>query len=379
MMTLNLRSLTSVFGCRLAVAVLAVGLAVALLASPAFAQGTATYLGTNTAAAGNVLIDGTGLGSNATVTYAGGTITIESPVGLFSGPFLPDEENLEMHLFGDGTYIVEIAAIDVGTRTGTDHMGFYLDETTLFTSQVWMGFTTDGSGGYTASLGVGATGSMDAGNAGNVARGPISLPATVVLTRTGDNVAATINNVAFGTAVMLDGAVDHIVRLFDEGSGGGSISYSSITVAGVGIADVNLRPTVTITRNGALDSAFTDTTGSWNVFFSEDVLNVDSTDFSLSFGGDADASGPFVSGWGSPYTAAISAVTGTSGTISLNFNVDDVISAGSMLAPLPTNSGLQWFSNILPAPAAMGWALVFLAVVLALAAAVMLRKKALKH
>lgn len=244
-----------------------------------------------------------------------------------------------------------------------------------------MGFTTDGSGGFTASLGVGASDSLNAGNSGNVARVPITLPATVVLTRTGANVTATINNVALGTAVMLNGAVDHIVRLFDEGPGGGSISYSSIRVMGVGIPNVNdpLRPTVTIMRNGSVDSAFTDTIGSWNVYFSEDVLNVDSADFSLSFTGDADASGPVVSGWGSPYTAAISAVTGNSGSISLFFDVGDVESTLTGVAPAATSAGSQWFSNLVAAPAAKDWALVFLGVVLVLAAAGVIRKKALKH
>ena len=142
-----------------------------------------------------------------------------------------------------------------------------------------------------------------------------------------------------------------------------------------------LGPTATITRDGAVDSAFTDTMGSWTVDFSEDVINVDGTDFSLSTLGDAVVgSGPTVTGGPASYTVSIGSVTGSAGTISLNFNVGDVVAAADgTTAALPASSGTQWLSNVVPAPAAMGWVLVFLGIVLALAAAVMLRRKALKH
>ena len=142
-----------------------------------------------------------------------------------------------------------------------------------------------------------------------------------------------------------------------------------------------LGPTATITRDGAVDSAFTDTTGSWTVGFSEDVINVTDDDFSLSTLGDAVVgTGPTVTGGPASYTVSIGSVTGSAGTISLNFDVGDVVAAADgTTAALPASSGSQWFSNVVPAPAALGWVLVFLGIVLALAAAVMLRRKALKH
>ena len=139
-------------------------------------------------------------------------------------------------------------------------------------------------------------------------------------------------------------------------------------------------PTTTITRDGAVDSAFTSGSGSWTVDFSEDVINVDGADFSLSTLGDAIVgSGPTVTGGPASYTVSIASVTGSAGTIVLNFNVGDVVSTADGIAPAPASAGSQWFSNVVPAPAAMGWVLVFLGIVLALAAAVMLRRKALKH
>ena len=365
------------------VARITVVLAVALLAVPAFAQGTATYLGTHTAS--DVQIDGLGIFADATVIYAGGTITITSSTLGFSGPRLPDNLNMDMHLTGDGTYTVVIDSINVGTTMDTDHLGFYLDETTIDTSQVWMGFTTDGGGGVTATLSVGPTGSMDAGDPANVARGPIMLPATVVLTRTGADVVVTIDAVPFGTATMLDAAVDHIPRFFDEGPGDGSISVSSIVVTGVGIPDVNAPtgptgPTVTITRDGAIDSAFITGNGTWSVEFSEDVQFVTDDDFEITTGGDgAFTSGPTVTANGpASYTVAVGGVTASPGpgSIALNFLGGDVASIDTDL--LASAAGGQSYTNF-PLPAAKTWGLVFLGAVLALAAAVLVRKKALKH
>lgn len=64
-------------------------LAVVLLAVPAYA-GTATYLGTHTAGAGDVLIDGTARTfAPGDVTYAGGVITVSSTTAGFSDMILP--------------------------------------------------------------------------------------------------------------------------------------------------------------------------------------------------------------------------------------------------------------------------------------------------
>ena len=138
-------------------------------------------------------------------------------------------------------------------------------------------------------------------------------------------------------------------------------------------------PTATITRDQVVDWAFTNGSGSWTVEFNDDVLNVDDADFSLDLSlGNAVASGPTVTGAGASYTASISGVSGT-GTIILNFDPIDVVAVVGGKPAEPTSGVSQWFSNVVPAPAAMGLVLVFLAVVLVLAAAVMLRRKGLKH
>ena len=141
---------------------------------------------------------------------------------------------------------------------------------------------------------------------------------------------------------------------------------------------VPARPTVTIARVGDLDSPFVDTTGSWTVDFSEDVTGVTDDDFTLETTGDAAASGgPTVSGGPASYTVDITGVSGT-GSIGLNFLVNDVVATATGLAPVGQNNAAA-FTNVVPAPAAKGWVLVFLGVVLTLAAVAMLRKKALKH
>ena len=146
--------------------------------------------------------------------------------------------------------------------------------------------------------------------------------------------------------------------------------------------DVGLGPTATITRSATspdADSAFTAGSGSWDVEFSEAVLNVDGTDFSLDTLGTAAATGPTVTGGPTSYVASISGVGGT-GSITLNFNVGNVVAEGDGTTPaLAASSGSQWFSNVVAAPAATGWMLVFLGLVLFLAATVVIRRKALKH
>ncbi len=137
-------------------------------------------------------------------------------------------------------------------------------------------------------------------------------------------------------------------------------------------------PTVTIARVGATDSAFVDTTGSWTVDFSENVSGVTSDDFSLNETDTANASGGPTLGGSSPsFTVGITGVSGT-GTIGLNFLVNDVVATVTSLAPAAQNNAAA-FSNVVPAPAATSWVLVFLGVVLALAAAVVIRKRGLKH
>ena len=357
-------------------------LAAVLLAVPAFA-GTATYLGTHTAS--DVQIDGAdfldlgaGFGPSL-VTYTGGLIVFETiDPGVFSGVQLPDSLGNAIELTGDGTYTVVIDSIDIADMSAdADFLGFYLDETGANTSQVFFGITPDGSGGWNAGLG-----GPDAVNTpGN--QGPMTLPATVVLTRTGAVITATVNGTDLpATVTLVDPAVAHFTRVYFNGGSSPIIRYTSIEVTGVGIPDVNqpMGPTATIARDQVVDWAFTNGSGSWTVEFSEDVLNVDGADFSLTTLGDAVVGiAPTVTGGPASYTASIGGVTGASGTIILNFEVGDVVSVADGTPAEPASGGAQWFSNVVPAPAAMGWVLVFLGIVLALAAAVAIRRKALKH
>ena len=188
-------------------------LAVVLLAVPAFA-GTATYLGTHTAS--DVQIDGAdfldfgaGFGPSM-VTYTGGLIIFETiDAGDFSGVQLPDSLGNAIELTGDGTFTVVIDSIDVADMTADgDFVGIYLDETTLNTSQVFFGITPDGSGGWNASLG----GPNAVDTVGNQA--PMTLPATVVLTRAGAVITATVNGTDLpSTVTLVDPAVAHFTRV----------------------------------------------------------------------------------------------------------------------------------------------------------------------
>lgn len=229
---------------------------------------------------------------------------------------------------GDGIFTVVIEAVNLGTMTAEDHVGFYLDEEVTVDSQPLFGITTDGGSGLTASFAVGPGSSLSEGSNGLVARGPITLPATVVLTRTGATVVATIDGVTFGTAVLDDAGVLLFPTVFDEGPGNGSISFSSIVVTGASIPDVNdppapPAPSLAISRNGAVDSAFIDGSASWSVTFSEEVTFVTDDDFSLTLTGDANADAPTVALaklTGTAFTVTAANVTGIEGTLRLNFN-----------------------------------------------------------
>ncbi len=361
-------------------------LAAVLLAVPAFAQGTATYLGTHTASDAQIdgadfLDFGAGFGPS-TVTYTGTLIQLDTIVATdFSGVQLPDDLGNPVELNGDGTVTLEIDSVSfTDTTANTDFLGFYFDETGVATSQVYTAITPDGSGGF--NMGIGGFGGGAPDTVNNQAA--ITFPATVVITRAGADMTLTINSIPLPSETMSDAAVSHFPRVFFSGVGGDmSISYTSIEVTGVGTADVNQAPvatgpTATITRDQVVDWAFTNGSGSWTVQFTENVINVDTGDFSLTTLGPVNVGSLTVEGADDTYTAQINTVTGT-GTIGLNFNVGNVVAEGDGTPALAANSGSQWFTNVVPAPAATGWVLVFLGVVLFLAATVVIRRKALKH
>lgn len=357
-------------------------LAVLLLAAPALA-GTATYLGSDTAS--DVQIDGTLLAGfaigPADVTYGGGTITIQAIDNTgFSGLQLPDSANNGIQLTGDGTFTVVIDSINFDAiAADAGFVGIYLDETGGTTSQVFFGITPNGSGGLNAGLGIPGSDETVANQAG------FTLPATIVLTRVGANVSATVNSVDFGSVTMPNPAVAHFTRIYLEPRSQGDpiVSFTSIEVDGVGIPNVNFTPppvgpTVTITRDGAIDSAFTSGSATWSVEFSEDVQFVTDDDFEIVTGGDAAfTTGPDLTVNGpESYTVAVGGVTGSAGSVTLNFLGNDVVSVETgLLAPAVLG---QLYTNV-PLPAAKDWVLILMAVVLVLAATVVIRKRALKH
>ena len=360
-------------------------LAVVLLSVPAFA-GTATYLGTHDAS--YVRLDGTSVFSPADVTYAGGTINLSSSTAGFSGAQLPDESNNAITLSGDGVYTCVIDSVDIGTMTaGQDFVGFGLDEPLLISSQPFFGITPDGAGGLNASFGIGTTSSLPSTGPGNIFFGPITLPATVVMTKTGTLLSITIDGVPFGTpAILASALIEYAPRIWDTGPGDPTISFTSIEVVSVGTVDVNQPPVprATITQDGAIDEAFVSGSATWSVEFDDDVQFVGDGDFEIVDGGDAaHTTGPTVTAnSASSYTVAVGGVTGAAGSVHLNFlgpgtpdgSPVESISSGELA---PAVNGPQYTN--LPLPAATNWALVLLALTLSFAAAVMIRRHALKQ
>lgn len=214
-------------------------LAAVILAVPAFA-GTATYLGTHTAS--DVQIDGTATFDAGIVSYSGGLIRAESSTTAWSGMQLPDSSNNPVTSTGSGTFTAVIQSVNLNTMGDADHLGFYYDQDIFSDSQVLFGITTDNAGGFTASMGLGQGNSLVDLNPGNIIRAPITLPATVVLTRAGFSITATVNGNFFGTAAIASSTEPLWARVFDSGGGNGQIRFSSLVVTGVGIPDINFNP-----------------------------------------------------------------------------------------------------------------------------------------
>ena len=177
---------------------------------------------------------------------------------------------------------------------------------------------------------------------------------------------AEINTAAFG-----------VVHMARAGSFGDTFAMDGMTMT-----IFYTVPPPTFTRSGAADSAFsTPFTGQWAVEFGESVSNVTDDDFTLTLSGDAAvATGPTVTGSGTSYTVDISGVSGAAGSVELNFVVNDVVLTADGTTPATAaSSGTQSYANVVAAPAANHWVLIFMGVMLALAAAVVIRKKAFNH
>lgn len=147
----------------------------------------------------------------------------------------------------------------------------------------------------------------------------------------------------------------------------------------------------TISRNGAFDDPFELGAGSWTIVFDEDVDNVTDDDFSVTIV-DGDlliGTGPTVAVSrlsGSSFDVSISGVivndTSIEATIRLNFDGGDVVASGDATAtatPVSSDTFSDFTTGEIVLPAAKGWALIFVGVMLALAAAVVIRKTAMEH
>lgn len=143
--------------------------------------------------------------------------------------------------------------------------------------------------------------------------------------------------------------------------------------------------TVTIAQSGPNPFDIFDGTATWTVTFNEPVsATLVKTMFEpplLTGDASTDGTGATLTTVtaGLEYTVAFTGVNGTSGTIGVEFTPGGVVDtiAGGPGLPVPDGSTGTAYSSVAPAPAAKGWVLIFLGVMLTLATAVTLRKKAL--
>ena len=379
-------------------------LAVVLLSVPAFA-GTATYLGTHTAA--NVQIPAAGLAGGqggATVTYTGGNIEITGDGAAFDRIPLPDGSGGRVDFFDDDftwEFTIEsvtgVGEIAVGSLPGA-YVQF--DGTNgggdgVQPIDVWV-YTVDNGG--TPTL-VGTDQLFNQPTIAGSSTSAVTYPVTVTIVGSGTTATvtaedATMTTLNLGTFTLEDGN-DYYPSIFINGLLDGStpnsvtIAFSSIVVTGPNVPDINVPPpppvpNATITRDAAIDDAFVSGSGTWSVEFDEDVQFVDDADFEILDSGDAEhTTGPTVTAnSASSYTVAVGGVTGAAGGVSLTFlgpgtsdgSPVESISSGELA---PAVNGPQYTN--LPLPAATNWVLVLLALTLAFAAAVVIRRRALKQ
>ncbi len=322
--------------------------------------GTATYLGTHTESAvqidGALLVqDGVALGPGV-VNYTGGLIVM-SPLNFNAGSFfaLPDNSNNPIQSTGAGSITAVFTALDFdGSPANGSKIGIYYDEVAPASdNQKFVTITPDGSGAFFAGL---VSGSGDAGTT------PVSLPITIVLTRSAGQMSATANGADLGSITVPGDTEALFARVFFEnvsGREGVSASLSSIVVEGVGIPNVNLgppQPTVSISRVGAVDEAFTSGTAEWTVSFSEAMANVTADDFAAALTGDAAADAPTIIAVGpSEFTVTAANVTGEVGTIRLNLNDETDIETVADATPIGGKVGPAYSIGIeMPAVGLLG-------------------------
>ena len=120
-------------------------------------------------------------------------------------------------------------------------------------------------------------------------------------------------------------------------------------------------------------------TASWSVTFSEDVTGVAAGQFTAVLGGNAAApDSPVLTGSSPDFVISFANVTGNAGQIGVDFTPAGAVLTTAGGEAVLSASGAA-YSSIPPAPAAKGWVLVFMGLMLALATVVTLRKKAVNH
>ena len=241
-------------------------------------------------------------------------------------------------------FTVEDASLVVGMRLEVDYDDGYI----LFINGIEVNRSSNAVGAATWDLLVLGHASSESG----VLEAPISLDGSL--------------------SALVDGLNVMAVSVRNTNIGSSDLTFiSRLTI------DIPLGPAPSFTRDGAIDSAILMGSGSWTVDFGEDVENVSDGDFSLILVGDVSVgSGPTVAGGPASYTVSIGGVTGTVGSIALKFTSNDVVSTSSGL-PAQSVSGAPY--STFPLSAANRWTILFLTITLTLAAAVVIRRKALKH
>jgi hypothetical protein len=166
---------------------------------------------------------------------------------------------------------------------------------------------------------------------------PVSFPVTLTIERSGTTITTSAVDALKAVLDLGTSAVDAAdimyPRLFFFDPDGVSVPGTSMTVSlaqlsGDSVPDVNLPavpagPTVAITRDGGIEEAFTSGTAEWTVTFSEAMNGVTDDDFSRVLTGDATADAATVAVAklsGTVFAVTAENVTGSEGTIRLNFN-----------------------------------------------------------
>ncbi len=209
---------------------------------------------------------------------------------------------------------------------------------------------------------------------------------TMRYSRSGDTLTAEYTLPGSGTFVeyntgTLAGAVELGVMVMTS-AGTETVLVESVTLeipaAGPVPASVD-----SFDRDTAIDEPFTGGTAAWTITFSEGVDNVDAVQFTVTGNGVTFTGGPTITSGADGDSIFGVEVTGVGvgpGSLTASFNP---LLAGGVTTTAGgepvVDTASSTYSNVPVAPTATSWVLVFLGLVLALATAITLRKKAISN